>query len=159
MDFIIRIFSEILRIEFKVDKIPIYVIEQNRNPMNEHLISSVIDFIPLVTYPSREDYYSVIRAFISHKLPGDMLMENQTWDNSNTMLPFVNFLPSYDEENARWVVHKTNDICIENRSEKQLSVEKPFNLSAFIKDGKLVLALDVPNDKESLEKYIKDVFN
>ncbi len=158
IDFLAKIFAGLLVREIGISEIPIYLVDQNRNPQNEQLINSVIDFIPLVISPEGENYYSLVREILSHKGEGDMLIENESWDNSSTLLPFLNFLPSYGEgRKSKLDISEFGSVIVE--SVPGGSAKQAISLSSFIEDGKLVLVFTLPTEKQKLEKYINDIFN
>ena len=146
-----EIYSDILRNISGFERFPIYIIDQNRNAINNKMIHSVIDFIPIVA-EGQKDYYALFKEFLKCKIPGDLLVENETWDKSEGILPFFNYLPVYDDTDS-------GELIIEEQTQVNILLErtggKRICFSAFVKDGMLYMNFDVPTSLNTVEKILK----
>lgn len=157
LNFIINIFVSVLGTIFNKNKIPIYIVDQNRNMTNSNLIDTVIDFIPLVVSNEKNDYYKYIRKMLDLRQPGESLIESGGWNISEELLPFINYVSVLDENDI-------TDIEIFDKTAFTIEMEKKQNnrisCSAFIKNGKLVLSCSLPNSSGAiLQSTIKQLLS
>lgn len=155
LNFIINVFASVLHNLLKRDKIPIYIVDQNRNMANSNLVDTVIDFLPLVITNDKYDYYRYIKKIIALRQPGESLIESGDWNASEEPLPFINYISVLDEAD-------TADIEMVDKVAYEISVEekhdKRISCSAFVKDGKLVLSCSLPKlSKAILQSSIEQL--
>ena len=114
---------------------------------SDNIILSVIDFVPLLTTPEKREYYSEFEDILSAREFGDWLIENQTWNKSNCLLPFVNFIPTMSKD-SELIEHEDLSHLVLQKEWLKKTPQKQISLSAYFDSGDLILALDVPMEYE-----------
>lgn len=147
LNFVINIFASALGQILNKNKIPIYIVDQNRNMTNSNLVDTVIDFIPLVVTDDRYDYYKFIKKILNLRQPGESLIESGDWNISEELLPFINYVSVLDENDH-------TDIEIFDNAAFEIEVEEKqsnrISCSAFIKNGKLILSCSLPKSSKPI---------
>lgn len=151
LNFIIDIFADVLLAAFKRQKLPVYIVDQNRSAVNKDLLDTVIDFLPLVVGGGKYDYYKYIKKLLAVKPAGESFIECGGWNAGEKLLPFLNYVSVLDERDS-------TDIEIFEKAKIDIGYGKQENnevsCSAFVRDGKLRLYFSLP---EGMDDVVKSV--
>ena len=154
LNFVIELFANVLRNAYKLSKIPIYIVDQNRNMVNRDLVDTVIDFLPLVISDVKYDYYRCIKALKKVNYNNIHFIESGEWNTCDDLLPFVNYVAAWNEEEDGGIEifdAVSYEIHEEYKHDSQISC------SAFIQAGKLIISFSLPkNCKCCLIESVKE---
>ena len=153
-DFVVSIYYAILKKIFGVNDIPIYCLERNRSITNEWLVDSVVDLFPLILGEGQTGYFSIIKRIRSYKRADELFTEKAPWNNSISLLPFVNCVSdSYNGDNEKLVPYDVFDFKIQ----QEVKADKNISCSSFTKGGELVLVFNVPLSVGNLSNVLKEL--
>lgn len=158
INFLIGLFAPILRESSGTEAFPIYVMDQNRNDLNRETVYSVIDFVPILTTEGTEDYYSTFNEILRTRTAGDLLIDNQNWNSSIHMLPFVNFIPTMSESTELAEQSKVSYLVMQKEGLDK-TPSRVLSLSAYVICGELILDFDVPMNYDSFRAAFDKSFN
>ena len=158
INFLIGLFAPILRESSGTEAFPIYVMDQNRNDLNRETVYSVIDFVPILTTEGTEDYYSTFNEILRARTAGDLLIDNQSWNSSIHMLPFVNFIPTMSESTELAEQSKVSYLVMQKEGLDK-TPSRMLSLSAYVICGELILDFDVPMNYDSFRAAFDKFFN